>query len=247
MRLALLVLVLCSCGATDVTYNPTDGSGGGSQGAGGGNAGGGTANATGGGGFSGAGGGAGGSGGGVASSCSPTTCPSGCCGALNNCLAGTSNSACGKSGAVCTACLTAQACGASTRVCETPFDPNQQFTVIATSAQVSTSTSWDDLSDPDCGLQFYCPSSASSVTATADVRGDTSSPTWTTTSGTCRLSAMQLISGGFAFSAYDEDLLSNDTITAKMTVTPTMAELLAGSKTVTGAAGLTSITFRFSP
>ncbi len=256
MRPVLVLFLLAGCGATDVIVNRPGGGQGGEGGAAGGT--GGTGGSTGvgggvGGGAASTGGGAGGSmgsGGGSAGPCSPTTCASGCCGSLGNCLAGTANTACGKMGATCVACLNGQVCGATSRACEMPFDVNATWTVRPSAAQVAAMKpgggDWDDLSDPDVGIELFCPLNQASATATAESVTDTFNPTWTTTTGTCRLTAAVLMSQGFAFSAFENDVFSNDSVSARRTVMPTQAELQAGTKTVMNVDGLTSVTFRFS-
>jgi hypothetical protein len=147
------------------------------------------------------------------------------------------------------ACFSNETCSAS-HACEVPFDMNATYTVQPVSAVIAPTNAsggpWDDLSDPDCGLDLFCPQNAGSTTATAAVQNDTFTPSWTSTAGTCRLPAMQLITAGFAFDAYDSDVLSNDTITGRTVVKPTQADLQAGTMTLTSVGGLNSIRFRFT-
>jgi hypothetical protein len=94
---------------------------------------------------------------------------------------------------------------------------------------------------PDPYVQLWCPPSAVTPVTSAGVT-DSFSPTWTT--GGCTVKAKDLLAMGFAVQVLDEDVAVSDPIGAKITVSPTETELLAGSKVVSSGP-LTSLRITF--
>lgn len=216
--LLFAVLVLVGCGGTG-----PDGTGGGS-----------------GGGTGGAGGG--GSGGGGAAACSAANCP-GCC-FNGTCQAGVAAGACGKSGTTCAACGTNQVCK-SDQSCG--VDPQAMFKVQPVSATITptipgTTTTWDLTSPPDVIVNLWCPATAAAVTSSTPEATDSYNPTWST--GGCLMKASDLMSQGFAISAFDNDPVGSDPITSKGTIIVTEAQLIAGTRTLTGAGQTMTVEFQ---
>jgi hypothetical protein len=146
--------------------------------------------------------------------CGPSNC-GGCC-AGDVCQSGTANGACGLGGRACGTCTSPQVC-LNTGACG--LDATAMWKVQPISAQIAATnngTDWDaDASPPDVFVNIGCPGSPDTSGATPSVESYT--PTWST--GGCFATAQDLLNRGFAVQLWDEDVLSDDTITADLTVT----------------------------
>lgn len=151
-------------------------------------------------------------------SCGPSNC-AGCCSG-GTCYAGTADAACGLGGGACQACgsplvcLTNGACG---------LDPLATWKVQPVSAQIAADnngTTWDaDGSPPDVFATIGCPGSPDTGGQTPTV--ESYAPTWTT--GGCFATTQDLLNRGFGIQLWDEDVVSDDTITANLSVTGLVA------------------------
>lgn len=132
------------------------------------------------------------------------------------------------------------------------LDPQSMWRVRPTMGTVTmrkpNGDNWDGFGgEPDPYVNLYCPATASSITVTSSEASNTLTPSWTT--GSCVLTAAQLLSAGFAFSVYDADGFfggADDLILAKTTVPVTTADLMAGSISRGPASALVSIAFTFT-
>ncbi|MBL9037865.1 MAG: hypothetical protein JNG84_05050 [Archangium sp.] len=171
-------------------------------------------------------------------SCSASSC-SGCCQG-DVCQNGTTASACGKSGVSCTACTSAQTCSSS-QACA--FDGAAMWKVQPLSATIKNNNngaSWDpDDSAPDAYVELYCPMNATQRTTATPTVNDSYTPTWSADG--CVVSASALTANGFAYQVLDGDTLSNDSITQKISVVVTEADLAAGRATVAVTDGLLTL------
>lgn len=167
----------------------------------------------------------GGTGGGTGSSCGASSC-AGCC-LAGACQAGSTASACGKGGGTCSVCQAHQVC----RVDQTcGVDPNSSWNVQPSSATITATnngTSWDaDNSPPDPYVDLFCPAGASTITSTTPAVQDTLSPTWST--GGCIMKASDLLSSGFAFQVWDQDVLSDDPVCPRTTLSVNQSDFVGG-------------------
>jgi hypothetical protein len=107
------------------------------------------------------------------------------------------------------------------------------------------------LAQPALSKRFGRSPPVSSRSATADrsrtcavndtpVADNTYSPTWS--SGGCVVPAGTLLQGGVAYQVVDDDVIGSDPITAKISVSVTEANLLAGAAIVAPSDGLTGLT-----
>ncbi len=175
-------------------------------------------------------GGSGGSGGGGGGSngCSSANC-TGCC--FNDaCQTGNTASACGKGGGSCFQCINGAVCKTD-QTCG--IDPNSTWRIQPASATVTTknggAADWDfGGGAPDPYAVLYCPAGAAMATATTTAATDTFTPTWSTTSAPCTMTASALQSTGFGFAMLDDDVTTPDTIVALSTVKTEEAHLLQG-------------------
>jgi hypothetical protein len=224
------------------------GTGGGTTGggSGGGTTGGGTGGGTtgGGGGATGGGTGGGATGGGSGGTCTPANCASGCC-AAGVCQTGTTTTQCGKLGVACAACGTMDICKAD-QTCG--LDPTATWRARPSAAEIaatkSSGANWDLATGPDTQLGVWCPDTMPRTRDAMPTIDDDYYPTWTT--GGCTATAAQFLASGLGFDAVEIDSGGNDPMTS-FTITPiTEAQLRAGTKTITFAGGLDSLTIRFT-
>jgi len=179
------------------------------------------------------------------STCSSANC-TGCC-FNGQCQSGNTAAACGKNGATCSecgsaeVCLTAQTCG---------VDPESTWMVQPTSASITSTnngTAWDaDGSAPDPYVVLNCPPTATPVDSQTPAVQDSVSPTWTT--GGCATKASALLAQPLLFQVFDQDTISDDTITPPLQYQFTEANFNAGTVQASCTppncqGGLTTITF----
>ncbi len=138
---------------------------------------------------------------------------------------------------MCIACASPDAC-VSNGTCD--LDPAATWRVRVSAINT---TSWDATSSSDIEVRLWCPSSATSVSATMPKVQDNNSPRWTT--GGCTLTAGEILAEGIAFDVRDEDVTGYDTVQPRTNVTISASNLRAGS--LNGNTGnLSLITFTFT-
>ncbi len=161
--------------------------------------------------------------------CGPNNC-TGCC--LNGaCQPGLTTAGCGKGGASCTVCTGRQICKAD-QACG--VDPESTWVLhpsAATIAAKNGAADWDvGGGAPDPYVSLWCPPTNPAAVVTPTVN-DSLSPSWTT--GSCTLKGKDLLSTGFAFQVFDEDIAVADPVSTKQTVVATEAQLQAGKIEIT--------------
>jgi hypothetical protein len=176
-----------------------------------------------------------GPGNGAGGGCTSANC-AGCC--LNNvCQSGNTAAACGKNAAACMACTTNQVCRTD-QTCG--VDPESSWRVQPAGAQIAPNdngTDWDaDSSPPDVFVTMTCPPSIASSTAAVQ----SYSPSWT--SGGCVTKAKNLLQASWTFQLWDEDLLSDDTITQVLSYQFKEQDFVAGAVTLSASGGMQSLT-----
>jgi hypothetical protein len=168
--------------------------------------------------------------------CGPSNC-SGCC--FNNaCQVGSANAACGRAGAACSTCPSHQACSAS-QACA--LDPNQQWNVLISSATIApdnNGSAWDgDGSAPDVFAAFP------DAPVNTSVKNDALAPSWAPGEGVFAPASL-LTTTGIRVQLFDQDLVSNDTITPLGVVILGDADFAAGSKTYANWGGAQQVVFK---
>lgn len=137
-------------------------------------------------------------------------------------------------------CTSAKRCG---------VDPASRWTIQPASARIAASkpdgSNWDGFGGaPDPYVRLFCPASMGTETSATSEASNTTSPTWT--NGSCRLTAQQLTTTGFAFDAFDGDGFfggADDLIAPKTTKVLTEMDLLSGAVTHGPVSSLTSVRF----
>jgi len=178
------------------------------------------------------------------SMCSAATC-TGCC--FNGvCQPGDTNAGCGKNGEACAACGGSTVCKAD-QTCG--VDPNSMWEIQPTSGSISMmngGSAWDPGGGaPDAIVTLYCPATMMNGISTPSAT-DTFNPTWN--SGSCTMSAMDLMTIGVGVEVNDDDPIPpNDKIASKATIKATEAALVAGAITgITNNTTLLSLTLKLT-
>ena len=170
-----------------------------------------------------------------ATSCGPSNC-TGCCwnGA---CQAGTTVSSCGSSGINCSTCKNNQVCKTD-QTCGA--DPQSKWAVQPLSAKITPTNNgaeWDISNGlPDPKVQMSCPSGTNTTTPFST---DTLSPTWAT--GGCTTTAEALLTAQWDYQLWDDDDVSDDTITDPLKYQFTEADFVAGQVTMPSSGGMISM------
>lgn len=126
-------------------------------------------------------------------------------------------------------------------------DPASRWKVQPASGSVRTTDTWDvGGGAPDPFVRVWCPADAGTVTATAEVVSDSFVPAWTTTTGSCVMTAGELMSRGFDIAVDDEDITVNDPIAARTTVKLTQGDFDAGFREITNGTTLPSLRINFA-
>jgi hypothetical protein len=126
--------------------------------------------------------------GGMITPCNPTTCPDGCCSG-NSCVKARTARLCGTNGAACVDCGGCQMCNP---MFQCRVDNASRWTIVAVSAQLSTSMSggnWDrsfgeiggSQPDPFCEFENPAGSVNPANAGVTDTITDTLNPMWNTT------------------------------------------------------------------
>lgn len=166
--------------------------------------------------------------------CSVTNC-AGCCTATGQCKGGQASEACGKHGMACDLCSEFERCGGG-QSCE--IDPTTTWLVRPTAAAVKHQA-WDD-SPPDVELTLWCPATHAMANGFSPKVQDSYDPTWS--EGGCTGSTVDLITGGFGFTAVDVDFFADDEVCPFTTLPVTEAALRAGVLQLTSTCGFDSLT-----
>jgi hypothetical protein len=206
-------------------------------------------------------GGRGGFGGFGGRGCSATTCMMGCC-ANGVCVTSLSAQQCGTHGAACTTCGSCQTCSAA-GACD--IDPQSQWTIVASGAQVAMSPpgggTWDPVHGDEGGVEpdLFCEyeNPAGDVTATtAGVTStivDTYSATWnqtiTPTGVTVSASALMAAKPAWRIWVGDEDCTRANVCNSGQIVCTyqqafTAAQLMSGSASITNVQSCQSLDLR---
>ena len=179
--------------------------------------------------------------------CDPSQC-SGCCDALGQCQPGDTIAACGTGGDRCSACAVHRICKAD-RTCG--VDPNSYWHVQPVYAAISpvddANEPWDlgdpPGSDPDVVAEVWCP--GESTPQRSEEVSDTLAPVWT--SGGCTARAGDLLAEGLSMRLTDVDVLSDDTILERTSITIIEDELGSAQTWTFQNALVSEIAFEFQP
>ena len=202
------------------------------------------------------GGGLGGTGG-TGIPCNATTCNNGCCADATTCVRMRSATQCGGNGMACVPCGGCQTCSLSGQ-CR--VDPNSRWTIIAVSAQLSTSN-WDrnfgdvggPLPDPFCEYENPAGQVSTSTAGVTDTVIDTLKPTWNQVISPAgvTVAASTLMSNNPTWQIWvgDDDGCANPSCLADVACTIkqpiTESQLRAGQLIVTKQQSCESVTINF--